>query len=238
MKYVLLAALLLAQTCFGQTCPSEASPNPDSAFAYARAEIKALQSIRQALAESQKIPPPVPSTDPDRMEKASLRNTIAKGLATYYDCAAQFVAPYKDSKNGSVNASANALLNGIRSSKDVNDRALKGLQAMDKAPIGEEPDPDVMKRLVDLAKVEESARNMITGGVKMSTYGLVRLDTDPDEPKPIAFLITAKQLQNLLADARDLASKKSNVETYVDTCAEILLSTLTRNLPTLPASTD
>jgi hypothetical protein len=49
-----------------------------------------------------------------------------------------------------------------------------------------------------------------------------------------AFRITAKQRETLLADAQKLARKpnSSDPHTFVDGCAEILLSTLRQELPT------
>lgn len=233
MKYAFLFFLVLAQTCFGQECVPEDHPEPDNAFVYARAEIKALHWIKQALAEEGKIPAPAPPGDPKRAEKAATRNTIARGLTRYYDCAAKFVEPYRDSKNKNVRESVDAILSGIAKSNEVNGQVLEELQQIDKTPSSEEVDPRAMKRLVDLTKVEDNARTLIMGGVKLSTYGLVRERSTAEETIPIAFTITAKQHETLLAETKELAKKKNihDVDNLIDKCAEILRMTLTQQLP-------
>src|SRR3954466_16376686 len=102
MKLVLCLALMLVQSCFAQECTPEAHPEPNSAFSYVRAEIKGLRALRLAMAEERKIPAPAAPDDPQRVQKAETRNTIAKGLGKYYDCASRLVAPYKDSNNKRV----------------------------------------------------------------------------------------------------------------------------------------
>ena len=91
-----------------------------------------------------------------------------------------------------------------------------------------------MKKLQDLTKVEDNARALIMGGVKMSTYGLVREKLVDESTEPFAFTITAKQREALLADAQALAKRTnaSGPRNFVDGCAEILLTTLTKKLPT------
>jgi|GEM_PF-2737157 len=75
---------------------------------------------------------------------------------------------------------------------------------------------------------QKDVRTLVMLATKMSTFGIVQLQGEGDDVKPVAFTITEKQRATLLADVQALAKKKSN--TYVDVCAEILLKTLTMPL--------
>ena len=234
-EFLLVVCLLVPAISVAQECQPTDKAEPESNFAYIRAEIKSLQWLRLAILESKKIPSSTPPGDPERAKKAELRNTLAMGLAKFYDCATQYVEPYGESKNKAIHESANGLMAAIRSSKEVNQNVLAELQQLDKAQSKEDIDPEAAKRLEDLTSQENDARTAIQAGVKVSTFGIVRLK-DPEDPQsdPVAFLITAKQRDELLAEVKQLAKKKPEETTYIDTCAEILLSLLNKKLPTLP----
>ena len=71
--------------------------------------------------------------------------------------------------------------------------------------------------------------------VKMSTFGILRVEEGGEKAKPIAFTITAKQRARLLADVRELLgnpNKKKGDYTYVDGYAAILMNALLNPLPT------
>jgi hypothetical protein len=72
---------------------------------------------------------------------------------------------------------------------------------------------------------------MMLGGVKESTFLIVRGNGGDDNWKPTAFTITRAQHDALLTDVRALAEAKTEHANYVDLCAEILLETLNEPLP-------
>lgn len=229
-----MAFLLSASVCVGQDCPQEPKPEPENGYAYLQAEIKALQWMRLAESQSKKIPAPVPPGDPEREKKAQVRDVLANGLGKFYDCAISQVAPYRDSKNPAVHESANGLLTAMQSSKEVNRNVLAELQQLDKVQSKEEIDPGTAERLNALTTQENDARTAIQAGVKVSTFAITKLKdaTDP-QSEPVAFLINAKQHDELLAAARELLPKKPEESSYIDTSAQILVTTLNKKLPTL-----
>jgi hypothetical protein len=64
-----------------------------------------------------------------------------------------------------------------------------------------------------------------------TTFGILHIDGAGDSAKPTAFTITATERQTLLAETRVLAKSKRKVESYIDLCADILLTILTSKLP-------
>lgn len=234
-EFLLLACLVVTSACFAQDCQLDPKPQPDSPFAYLQAEIKSLQWLRTVQVESKKIPAMAPPDDPEREKKAQLRNTLATGLERFYDCAIKNVEPYRESKNPAVHESANGLLTAMQSSKDVNRNVLVELQQLDKVQSKEEIDPEAAKRLDDLAAQENDARTAIQAGVKVSTFAIMKLkDASDPQSEPVAFLINAKQHDDLLAQAKELKQKKTEDPSFIDDCAQILLSALNEKLPLLP----
>jgi hypothetical protein len=78
-----------------------------------------------------------------------------------------------------------------------------------------------------------TVRGMSMAATKMSTFSILVIKEEGDTATPIAFSITPKQRETLLTDVRELKKKKGG-DTYVDLCADILLSTLTKQLRTSP----
>lgn len=234
VKLLLITVLALAPACTAQECTPEAHPQAESAFAYVKAEIQALQTLRQAQEEEKKIPAPGAPGDPQRAQKAATRNNIARSLSKYYDCSSRWITPYKNSTNDRVRESVQAFLSGLEQKTSVNNQVLEALQIVDKAESADAVDKTAMKKLSDLMKVEDNARALIMGGVKMSTYSLVKEKINEEDTTPYAFRITAKERDALLADTQKLARKSnaSDPQSFIDGCAEILLSTLRQNLPT------
>jgi hypothetical protein len=231
---LLFLLIITASASFAQVCdPLEVHPQTNSAFDYVRAEIKGLRWMRRGVELSQSIPAPAPPGDPQRAKQAQLRNTMVKTLNNYYACAAQAVAPYKDSKITAVHDSAESILNGIESIQQVNLQVLDALAVIDKAQAPSEIDPSVRERLSKLAESEDKARAAITLGVKIGALGLIRTKDDKPGGEPIAFTITEKQHDILVAEARQLTKEKSHDPNFVDDCADILSSLLRKKLPTL-----
>jgi hypothetical protein len=231
---LLLLLIMTAAAASAQMCdPPEVHPRTDSAFDYMRAEIKGLRWTRRGQEISKSIPPPAPPGDPQRSKQAELRNTMVTTLNNYYDCAALAVTPYKDSKIAEVHDSVGAILDGIESSQQINLQVLKELAAIDKAQNASDVDPLAVKRLTEFSASEDEARAMITLGVRISTFGLTRTKDNKPEGEPVAFTVTEKQHDILVAEAQQFAKEKSHNSSFIDACATILLSSLTKKLPTL-----
>jgi len=229
LKHVALVVIMMTQTCLAQQCAP--APGTDDPVAYVQAELQALQWIRQALIEGAKIPAPVPPDDPKRKERAAARNASARGLAKYYECASKHIAPYKESKNKYVRDSAEAFVNGIRTSTEVNRRVIEELEAIDKVATSDQVDPEATKRLVDLTTVEDKARAMITGAVKMSTFALVQLKPNDQQAEPVAFTITSTQRDALLHEIEEFRKQGTEAASFLGSCVTILLNTLNQKLP-------
>jgi hypothetical protein len=232
VRFVFL--LVLAQSCFAQLCMPEGQPQPDSPYAYIRAETKALQWIRNALTESENIRPFPPSGDPERLHKAVKLYTVAQTISDDYDCAATLLTKYKDSKNEYINASVDSLLMGIDATKNINAKLVGLIESLNEAKKPEAIDQTAIAKVLANAKgIQKDVRNLAMAGAKMSAFGVVRIEGNGDDAKPVAFTITAKQRATLVAEVQELAKKKGQgQDTYVDSCAEILLDTLTKPLPT------
>jgi hypothetical protein len=236
MRLILLIAF--AQVSFfqpasAQVCLPEAASQPDSGYAYMRTETKALQWVRLALAESQKIQPLPPSSDPERMHKAVALYTVVDSVSTDYDCAVRMLSKYKNSKNESVRASVDALLEAINTTKTINKDMVGMMEALDKATKPEDIDQiAIAKMLANVKGMQKDAQQLTMMGAKMSTFGIVRTTGEGDDAKPVAFTITAAQREALLADVKELIANKGQGQyTYVDGSAEILLDALTRQMP-------
>jgi hypothetical protein len=234
-KRFLLCLLVLAKTCSAQLCMPEGQSQPNSPYAYIRAEIKALHWIRNALSESQKFQP-IPANDPERLHKTVNLYTVVRAVSNDYDCAVAVLTNYKNSNNESIHQSVDSLLAAIDTTKKVNANVLEMLESVNKAKKPEDIDQvELAKMLADLKSLQKDAANLAMMGVKMSTFGILRLKENSENAKPIAFTITAKQRATLLADVRELLgnpNKKKGDYTYVDGCAAILMNTLLNPLPT------
>src|ERR1700738_2437161 len=116
-----LLFLMLARPCSAQICMPGAEIAPDSGYSYIREEVKALQWIRNALVESQKIQQPlIAPDDPERIHKTVELYTTIKNVSDDYTCAISLVTPFKDSRDESIHASVDALLTAIHATQDNN----------------------------------------------------------------------------------------------------------------------
>ena len=92
--------------------------------------------------------------------------------------------------------------------------------SLNKATKPEDINPaEIAKTLADIKSMQKYVRDLVMLGVKMSTFGVLQMETYGDDAKPIAFTITKAQRDTLLAETREL-SKKNARATYVDVCAE------------------
>jgi len=204
---------------------------PDNAYSYIREEIKALQWIRSGLTDSEKFKWVSPN-DPTQVHKTVELYTVVNTVSDDYDCAVSLLTPYKNSKNESVRNSVDSLLLAIKSTKEVNAVLIGMMESLKKATKPEDINQaEIAKTLADLKSMQKYVRGLTMAGVKMSTFGILRMEGTGDDVKPTAFTITATQRDMLLAETREFAKKKGKEETYVDLCAEILLTTLTLKLP-------
>jgi len=230
---LILPLLILAQGCFAQICLPEAQPQPNSAYAYVRAEVKALHWIRAALAESQKIESPRVD-DPERLHKLVTLYSASETVSDDYTCAASMLEKYKDSKIESIGTSVVTLLVAINTTKEINAKLLSLMEAINKATKPEDIDQvEIAKLLGNVQAMQKDVRTMAMLGVKMSTFAIVQTEGEGDSAKPVAFTITPAQRATLLAEVQELA-KKQTINTYVDACADLLLGTLNRPLRTSP----
>lgn len=235
-KCLLLFLFVLVTACSAQVCLPEAQPQPDSPYAYIRAEVSALQWMQDALTESEEIQPLPPASDPQRLHKTVDLYTVVQNVSDDYDCALSILEKYKDSKNESIRVSVDAYLTAIRTTKQLNTQLLEMMESLNKAEKPEDLDQVALAKMLANAKgLQKDVRTMAVLGAKMSTFAILRREGEGDDAKPVAFTITSRQRAQLLADVRELASglrKKKDSYTYVDGCAAILLSTLTMQLPT------
>lgn len=229
MKLTLLLVLALLPKASAQLCMTETHPQPDSGYAYIRAEVKALQWIRSGVTESRKIQPP-DLNDPERLHKTVELYTAVQATSNDYDCAVALLTPYRQSKNGSISTSADSFLKAIQMTKEINADLVGMMESLNKATKAEDIDQQaIAKMLASLKGLQKDVRTMSMAAAKLSTFSiLVQGDQDT---KPTAFSITATQRDTLLADVRELKKKKGD-DTYVDLCADILLNTLTKPLRT------
>lgn len=230
---LVLGLLVLPKASYAQLCMPESQPQPNSGYAYLRTEVKALQWIRRALTESDKLQPPL-MDDPERLHKTVELYTSVQTASDDYDCAAAILAPYKDGKNESMSASVDSFLTAIHTTKEINADLIEMMESLNKATKAEDIDQQaVAKTLANIKSMQKDVRTMSMAATKMSTFSILVIKEEGDTATPIAFSITSKQRETLLADVREL-KKKEGEYTYVDFCADILLSTLTEQLPTSP----
>lgn len=233
-----LLFLGIVQVCAAQVCPPEWQPQVSSSYSYIRAEIKALRSVRQAEIEWDKIELPG-SKDPRRFVKLVNFYAIAQTVTDDYDCALMILQSYKESKDNDIAKEAEDLIKGINYRKLLSAKLVSELDAVIKAKRPVEIDETaVAKSVADLKGAEKDVNKLIAFEVKGSTFGIIRVVGDEDDAKPVAFTITEKQRATLLREAQELRDEggfHKSVYSYVDICAEVLLTTLKQHLPTAAA---
>ena len=224
--------ILLASPCRAQLCmPTKAGPQSESGYSYVRTEIIVLGWIRTALTESDKFQWVSPD-DPERIHKSIELYSVLNNVSDDYDCAVSLLTPFKDSKNESIHTSVDSLLLAIQSTKQINTMLMGMMESLNKATKAEDIDqPEIAKTLADIKSMQKYVRTLTMAGVKMSTFGILHMDGTGDDVKPTAFIITGAERETLLSETREPAKKKGKEETYVDVCAEILLTTLNSKLP-------
>jgi hypothetical protein len=234
MQKVLLCLLLIlsARSCHAQVCvPTKAGPLPESGYSYIRTEILALQWIRTATTETEKLQWVTPD-DPQRLHKSIEFYTTANSVSDDYDCAAFLLTPYKDSKNEAIHNSVDALLLAIQITKEININFTTMMESLNKVKKADDIDEqEIAKTFADIKTLQKTVRSLTMGGVKMSTFGILHIDGTGDDAKPTAFSITATERQTLLSETKALAKAKGKEESYIDLCADILLTMLTSTLP-------
>ena len=197
-------------------------------------EQKFLQWIRAATTESEKLQW-VARSDPQRAHKSVEFYATANNVSDDYDCAASLLTSYKDSKNESIHKSVDALLQAIQITKEINGNLITMMETLNKAKKAEDIDQqEIPKTLGNIKSLQKDVRTVAMLGVKMSTFGILHIDGTGDDAKPTAFTITATERQTLLSEARVLAKAKGKEESYIDLCADILLTILTSKLPSAP----
>src|SRR5882672_3304823 len=93
----LLFLLLFAKPSFAHICMPGAEIKPDSGYSYIREEVKALQWIRRALDETDKIASPfISPDDPQRLHKTVELYTVFGYVSDDYTCAESLLKSFKD----------------------------------------------------------------------------------------------------------------------------------------------
>jgi hypothetical protein len=206
---------------------------PENGYSYVREEVKALSWIRRAIDETDKIHDPfIAPGDPQRIHKTVELYTVLGNVSDDYTCAESLLAPFKDSKNEMIHGSVDALLTAIGITKQVNADLTSMIESLNKATKPEDIDQTAIgKTFATMKGVQKDVRQMTMLAVKLSTYGILAMEGKGDDTHPVAFTITEKQHAKLLAEVRELVKTKGQSGTYVDVCAEILLTSLNLKLP-------
>ncbi len=206
---------------------------PDSGYSYIREEVKALQWIRRALDETDKIAAPfISPDDPQRLHKTVELYTVFGNASDDYTCAESLLKSFKDSKNEAIHGSVDALLTAIGMTKQINADLIGMMEALNKATKPEDIDQTAIgKTFANIKGAQKDVRQMTMMAVKLSTFGILVMTGEGDNTHPVAFSITAKEHAKLHAEVQELVKAKGQSGTYVDVCADVLLATLNRNLP-------
>jgi len=224
-----LSILFFVLPCSAQTCSVD-SAEPNDTFAYMRSEVKSLAVIREAINLSAKMKTvPLPG-DPNHQQAMVDYHLSMQSIHEHFACAARLLQPYKASANENVKQSVDNLLTAIQSTEQV-DSMLRGMVEQINAPERDQHATDTAEKLAEIKSAQHVIFKMMLGGVKESTFGIVRGNGADEGWKPTAFTITRRQHDALLSDVRALAEAKTEHANYVDLCAEILLETLTEPLP-------
>jgi len=224
-----LSALFLVLPCSAQTCTID-NAEPNDTFAYLRAEVRALTVIREALNLSAKLKTvPLPG-DPNHQQAMVDYHLSMQASDDHYACAARLLQSYKASTNENIQQSLDDLLAAIQSTQQINSM-LRGMVERMNAEQQDQSAGETAQTLADIKSTQQVIFKMMLGGVKESTFLIVRGNGGDDEWKPTAFTITRAQHDALLTDVRALAEAKTEHANYVDLCAEILLETLNEPLP-------
>jgi hypothetical protein len=188
--------------------PTKAGPQPESGYSYIRTEILALQWIRAATTESEKLQW-VSLGDPQRAHKSVEFYAKANSVSDDYDCVTFLLTAYKDSTNKPIHESVDTLLLAIQATKEINGNLITIMETLNKAKKVEDIDQqEIAKTLGNIKSMQKDIRNMAMAGVKMSTFGILHIDGTGDDAKPTAFTITATERQTLLSETRVLAKAK------------------------------
>jgi hypothetical protein len=229
-----LLFLALAKPCSAELCIGGAEKEPDNPYLYIREEIKVLQWIRAGNTETAKLQWVSPN-DSTQFHKAVEFYVAFNNASDDYDCAASLLKPYKVSKNESIGKSVDSLLLTIEATRKVNAVLIGIMESLNKATKPEDVNQaELAKTFADLKSLRETSHLQAMLAVKISTYGILRMEGAGDYVKPTAFTITGAQRDTLLTETRKLGRKNGKEETYVDLCVDILLATLTRELPVAP----
>ena len=104
------------------------------------------------------------------------------------------------------------------------------IETLNKATKAEDIDEvEIGKTLATIKSAQHDVMNLMMAGAKLSTFGILKIEGEGDDTKPIAFTITPAQHAKLLAEVNEPAKKKSS--NYVDNCADILLKALNLKMP-------
>jgi hypothetical protein len=192
-------------------------------------EVRALTIIREAVNLSAGMKTvPLPG-DPDHQQAMVNYYVGMESIDEHYACAARLLGHYKPSTNQDIQNSVDTLLTAIEATKTIN-ATLRGLvERLNKPPA--EVDPQGARALADIKRTQQAVFKMMLGGVKESTFLIVRGEGSESYWKPTAFTITKSQHDALLTSVRALAEGKTAHANYIDLCAEILLETLNEPLP-------
>jgi len=146
---------------------------------------------------------------------------------------------YKESKDKEIARDAGDLVQSTGSRKLLNAKLVSELDAVLKARRPEEIDePGLAKSIADLQGTEKELNKLIALQCGSSTFDIIRVEGDGEDAKPVAFTITEKQRATLLREAQELRAEGGLHKTEysaVDVCAEMLLTTLKKHLPTSAA---
>jgi len=224
-------ALLLVLPCSAQTCSVDTT-QPNDTFAYMRSEVKTLTVIREAINLSANIKRVPTSGNPNHVQMMADYNAMMDNIDDRYACAARLLQRYKPSTDENIQNSVDSLLTAIQITQQV-DKMLRGMvEHLNKDTQGQDQNAyDSAKTLADIKSAQQVVFKMMLGGVKKSTFLIVRGEGGEDDWKPTAFTITSAQHDALLSDVSALAEAKTTHANLIDLCAEVLLETLNEPLP-------
>jgi hypothetical protein len=138
--------------------------------------------------------------------------------------AISLVTPCKDSHDESVHGSVDALLTAIHATQENNAELTKMVEQLNKGTKLEDFDQTAIgKTLAGVQSMQRDVMKLSMAAAKLSTFSILEMKGEGDDTQPVGFTITATQHAKLLTEVRELIKNKSS--TYVDNCADILLTT-------------
>ena len=228
---VVVLPLFLTHPCIAQSCNPAFHPETDSGYAYIREEMKALRWIRSALLESTKIQHPGAPDDPQHVQKLAELHATADAMAERYNCAVSILQNFKDSKNESIQESAETLLRALDASKGINEKLVAVLDSLYDPQKQQDLDrAGIADMLKNVKSIQRDTWDLSMAGTQASTFAIFKMQGAGKDSRPVAFSITHDQRNTLRAEAGTLA-KNDGFSSYVDDCAEILLNGLAQDLP-------